>query len=231
MNNDYEVSLSTKLGESIQETVNNTVELIIDSSLQDGLLKDIPIVSYVSSAYRIVQDVKGLHYLKKLGIFLTEFNKKVLDNGVYQKYKDDLYNNSKFRSREIEYLLIILEKILEERKAVSIARIYFAYIEKKVSWDELQTLCIITERLFPADYEIINSDNNAFVTSNNVIDERYLRLLGLGMMVETTNTSTFHSVNENVLAITHESFDIVYNKKRVFEKTGLCLKYKHITDK
>lgn len=67
------------------------------------------------SIYKIGNNIHNAHLLKKYACFLDEFNRDSFENGSWNKYKQ--YFEESNRKRDIEYLLILLERYIEEDKA------------------------------------------------------------------------------------------------------------------
>lgn len=66
--------LSSAMQNSITEDVNNVLtnigEIALDSVVEDGLLKDIPIISTVINIYKIGTSLKERYYIKNWRNFL-----------------------------------------------------------------------------------------------------------------------------------------------------------------
>ena len=93
----------------------------MDEILQNEFLKDIPVISSAVSIYKIGNNIHNAHLLKKYACFLDEFNRDSFENGSRKKYKQ--YFEESNRKRDIEYLLILLERYIEEDKARRLAKI------------------------------------------------------------------------------------------------------------
>ena len=71
-----EKSLSVAFGDSLKEDsvscISDLAEVGLDAIFEDGMLKDIPILSTAVSLYKIGSSIKERHNLKKLILFLSE---------------------------------------------------------------------------------------------------------------------------------------------------------------
>lgn len=133
------------------ELISNIAEVGLDEILQNEFLKDIPVISSLVSIYKIGNNIHNAHLLKKYACFLDEFNRDSFENGSWNKYKQ--YFEESNRKRDIEYLLILLERYIEEDKARRLAKIYEAYLDKEISWDDLRLFAETLDRFLPGDYE------------------------------------------------------------------------------
>ena len=104
-----EKSLSIAFADSLKEEsiacIGEYAEIGLDAIMEDGVLKDIPIVSTAIALYKIGNSIKERHNLKKLLIFLNEINNGIADEEKRKDYQYKFQNNDNFRNREIEYLL------------------------------------------------------------------------------------------------------------------------------
>lgn len=128
------------------ELISNIAEVGLDEILQNEFLKDIPVISSLVSIYKIGNNIHYAHLLKKYACFLDEFNRDSFENGSWNKYKQ--YFEESNRKRDIEYLLILLERYIEEDKARRLAKIYEAYLIKKLAG----TIFVCLQRLWTDFY-------------------------------------------------------------------------------
>ena len=106
--------------------------------VNNNFVENIPFVSYVSKGYKIYQSLKEVKYLTNLAYFLLGFNQsRESDEKVYD-YQLKLKENERFQQKEIEYIVLILDSIVDNEKAVWIGNLYFAYINNQITWDELK---------------------------------------------------------------------------------------------
>ena len=73
-----EKTLALSFGNSLTEEVSGItseyIELGLDALMEEGLFKDIPVVSTFISAYRIGKSIRERHLIAKLISFLNEIN-------------------------------------------------------------------------------------------------------------------------------------------------------------
>lgn len=149
------LSLSKSINEEALSSLSGIAEVGLDSIFEEGFLKDIPILATVASVYRIGKSVRERHHLKNFAIFLDELN-TVDDSPEFQdRYKQ--YFSSGDRDKEIEYLIIILDRFAESEKAVFLARLYAGYINRHLGWDDFRMYANIIDRILPGDYEMLKS--------------------------------------------------------------------------
>ena len=73
-------SLEDSLTENMFDTVGDLAEVGLDAVMDDGILKDIPILSTVVGLYRIGHTIRERHTIKQLALFVAELNKGCADD-------------------------------------------------------------------------------------------------------------------------------------------------------
>lgn len=85
-----EKSLAISFGESLTEEVSSLVgeyaELGLDALVEDGLFKDVPVISTITAVYRIGKSFRERHHLAKLISFLNAINKGIVDEEKRNSY-------------------------------------------------------------------------------------------------------------------------------------------------
>lgn len=177
-----EQSLSLSFGNSLTEDVAGIVgeyaELGLDALVEDGLLKDIPVVSTAVAVYKIGKSIHERHHITKLVSFLNEINKGIADEEKREKYREDFTTNEKFRNQELEYILILIDRYISFDKPQMLAKLYLAYLDGKIKWDEFMQYAEVLDRLLPGD---IYLSEDGFKYARNKSDSQQ-RLAALGLM-------------------------------------------------
>lgn len=130
-------------------------ELGLDALLEDGLLKDIPIVSTAVSIYRIGKSFRERHHMAKLITFLDGVNKGICNEDKRQEYRDKFYSNEDFRNKEIEYILVLIDRYINLDKPRMLAKLYLAYLDEKINWARFLEFSEILDRLLPSDLDCL----------------------------------------------------------------------------
>ena len=215
-----DISITESFGKSISEKVldvgTDTAEVVLDSFLDDEILKDIPIVKYAVAAYQIVDDIKGRFFLHKLVQFINSFNSGLASADNVEKQRAKFIE--KRRDTELSYITIIVDRYLDFEKPNLLAKLYLAYLDRKLSWDEFCSYSEVIDKLLKCDLMfLINNDKCR--TTNNVVPSELLRLTGVGLMNGYQNDSLFESDGHGGVAVFSSSFDRVNSKERIYERT------------
>ena len=143
-------SLEDSLTENMFDTVGDLAEVGLDAVMDDGVLKEIPLLSTVAGIYKIGHTIKERHTIKQLALFVTELNKGCVDKNKTNRILEKLNGNQQQSKQEIEYILVVLDSYLEYEKPKMLAKLYMAYLEQRIGWDRV--------------FDVRSDTKNAFAT-------------------------------------------------------------------
>lgn len=175
------LSFSNSLTEEISGITGEYVELGLDALVEDGLFKDIPIVSTAVAVYRIGKSIRERHHIAKLISFLNEINKGAADEEKREEYREKFAGNEKFRNQELEYILILIDRYIGFDKPQLLAKLYLAYLDGEIQWVEFTQYAEVLDRLLPGD---IYLGKDGFKYARNKMDSQQ-RLAALGLLQGT----------------------------------------------
>lgn len=173
------------IADSFESVLDNSAVIIdtaVDLLKDEECAKSIPFVSIVMAAYHIGKTIRERHHLEKLNEFIQEIAAGTVDVKKRNKYLTTWHADKKTREKELEYLIVIIDRYLHKDMARMLARIYLAYLEKKLSWQEVLSYSAVIDRLLPGDYEALKRGNMEDVDFDDT-EDTVLRLVGLGLMV------------------------------------------------
>ena len=181
-------TLSLALNETLKAEsvgcISELAEVGLDSVLEEGLLRNLPIVSTAVALYKIGGSIKDRHNLKKMIVFLNEINNGIIDEQKRQAYRQKFSSKDTFRNHEIEYLLVLIDRYINYDKPQMLAKLYLAYLDNKLKWDELTMYAEVLDRFIYGDLDMLKKGNQYSVPVDNMPDS-LLRLISLGLMVES----------------------------------------------
>lgn len=213
------VSFGDSLNSDIVSCLGEYAELGVDSLLKDGLVKDIPFISTAVSLYGIGKSVRERHLILKLASFLNEINQKAIDKEKLKSYRDSFHSNEQFRNQQLEYILILLDRYIGYDKPQMLAKLYLAYLDGEICWEEFCSYAEIVDRFLLFDFRTLVSDAVSFLTYRNAGAESILRLVALGLMAEESNNSLFESNGRNGFAVTTNSMFKFKSGERKYQRT------------
>lgn len=183
----------TKLKEisnSFEQTIkdsnlqNLTVELsevLTDSLLKDGLLKDIPIIGTIINLGKASLSVKEHLFLKKIIYFITELKEipPIKRNEIISKIDD----SNVFRIKVGEKLLYIIDKSEDHIIAEYIAKLFKAFLNEKLTYSEFLRSSTIVQKIFIEDFEsFLKYDNlEKIIKFDDYLSDFEINLINVGL--------------------------------------------------
>jgi len=147
-----------------------SAEVILDSLLKNGILKDIPLVGILIALFKTGKQVTELFYLKKLRSFIYGYEKipETMDKNITSDLEDE--NKRKDLG---EKLLLIIESVDSIEKAGLIGKIFKLLKNGEINSPMFLRLCHLINKSFYDDLlQLIKfSDINMVLTANNDIIE------------------------------------------------------------
>ena len=186
---DFEKSLFN----NSKEILGDYIEVGIDSFINDGILKDIPIVNTIVAVFKAGKNVHDRNLLRQILTFIKEFNSGNISKDKLVAYKSMIENNPKKCEEELGRILILLNNYIDTEKSIMLARLYRAYINKIINWNEFCEFSEIINRLFIQDIQILKGikDKNIDIMSNSEDEFRIERLYSLGLIGLSFNPVTY----------------------------------------
>lgn len=133
----------------------DSIELTIDSFLDEEVVKEIPIVKNLYSVLKIGHSIRNIHFAKKLVAFLKEYHGNKIDERKFRKVKVKLENNLKYRRKVIEHILVYVDRIESEYKAKILARLFTAHINGEFDWETFLDLSSCVEDMMISDIRMM----------------------------------------------------------------------------
>lgn len=158
-------------------------ELGIDSLLDEGLFKSVPVVGLLVGAAKTAQNIHDRNLLKQTVKFINTFNSKTLSQDQKDKYKAHLRSDPKFAEEELGRVLILLNSNVDIKKSELLAKFYHAYVEEKITWELFCELSDVTTRMFITDINLLYAVHSKQVTDTTQCEiYRADRLIALGLL-------------------------------------------------
>lgn len=219
-----EKSLAISFGESLTEEVSGLVgeyaELGLDALVEDGLFKDVPVISTITAVYRIGKSFRERHHLAKLISFLNTINKGIVDEEKRNSYREKFTSNEKFRNQELEYIMVLIDRYISLDKPQMLAKLYLAYLDEKIIWEEFTMYAEVIDRFLLLDCRTLTSDSEKFIVPRGIVGgESILRLVALGLMAEVTDTSAFKEHSNGNIGITWETLTRSISTDKTYRRT------------
>ena len=194
---DFEKSLFN----SSKDVISDYLEIGIDSLMNEGILKEIPIVNTIVGVLKIGKNVHDRNLLKQTLTFINEFNNNKISHDKLKQYKITIENNPKRCEEELGRILLLLNNFIDKEKSIMLAKIFKAYIEKIINWNEFCEYSEIINRLFIQDINLLNMIYDGRVTDTTNRGDLYrverLNSLGIiGISFKSTRITTINGVQQ-----------------------------------
>lgn len=110
-------------------------EFTLDMFLNDGIFKDFPVFSGISTVYRVGKGFSEFAHYKKLIAFINAINAGIVDEQKRSDYAYKIKTNEQFRTREMEYIQVLIDRYIglekpqidRREQTISSLRSYFAH--------------------------------------------------------------------------------------------------------
>lgn len=159
------------------------MEIGIDSFIEEGILKEIPIVKSIVSVLKIGKNVHDRNLLRQTLTFIKEFNSGNISKDKLVAYKSTIENNPKKCEEELGRVLILLNSYVDREKSIMLARLYKSYVNQDVTWSEFCEYSETINRIYIQDMEVLNKIYEGEVISDfNVENYRLDRLSSVGLI-------------------------------------------------
>jgi len=145
-------------------------ELAVDSIMDDGLLKDFPIVGSVIRTIKFGNSLNKYYAAKKLYKFLFELN-SISEEKRIQKI-NEINSSKKYQSSVGEMILELLDRIESDGKPEIIGKLFCAVIKEEISFQTYLRLAHIVNKIFYYDLvKLKESSKNLKVSRNGTVDD------------------------------------------------------------
>lgn len=197
--------LTTDFGKSLfndsKDIIGDYMEISIDSFIEEGVLKEIPIVKSIVSVLKVGKNIHDRNLLEQTLTFINEFNNNSISKEKIKEYKDKIENNDRRCKEELQRVMLILNNNIDKEKSIILARLFKAYINENINWKEFCEYSDITNRLFLEDIRILEHiKNNKKLKGYEGDSFRVERIYSLGIIGNTMSTTVYEEIKENVIA-------------------------------
>ncbi len=203
-----------EIDKSLTETIRNSdlqnvsadlAEIVLDSMLEDGILKDLPIVGSIIGLSKKTLTVKDSLFLKKIIFFLTEL--KDIPSKQRQEMIDSVNKSNKQKIKVGEKLIFILDKCDDYCDAKYIGQFFCGFLENKITYEEFLKGARIIQNIYIRDLEYFL--------------EREISKIEIKVSTEEApDEDTFPLINSGICCFGYNSTRVVKAYK-IYEKYGI----------
>ena len=180
-------AMQESITEETSDILSNIAEIGLDAIMNDGFLREVPILSTAVSLFKIGNSLRERHYIKKLASFVFEFNNGMADDRTREYYKQKIMDDPQNRYKELEYILILIDRYLHANKPSLLAKLYLSYLDDFITWHDFTKYAEVVDRFLPGDCETLLSADN-YKTERDKNTDSIQRLIALGLVIEGFRT-------------------------------------------
>jgi hypothetical protein len=172
------------------------LEVALDNILDEGIIKDIPIVRTIVGIYKATASIRDRALVKKLVNFLSSLS--TVSQEVRQQFRAKMNVDEKFKCKVGEKLLLIIERLDDMGKPSLISLAFQAYMEEHIDFDMFQRLSCAIDKSFYPDLMSFKSSGNP----NRLSPQAKLELSNSGIIELQSTSSIDLSSRHNKYQIT-----------------------------
>lgn len=172
-------------------------EVALDSVLNDGIAKDIPILGSLVNLYKSGVNIKEHIFHKKIeGLIDNIANITDKELSIFNSQFD---NDPEFRVRVAEHLTIIVDRIDDLEKTKYLAKAFSAFVKGKIDFEQFRRIARAIERCMIEDLKEVHN----FERANDAFSEITYELAASGLIqlvqlpqVTTPMAKSMYSITE-----------------------------------
>jgi hypothetical protein len=170
----------------VRELGTDISEAFIDAVMEEGVLKEIPIIKSIIAFGKTGMELRERNFLKQTISFILGLNEGNISQEKREKYQKRL-SNADIAEKELGRVLYLLDGQIENIQSKILGRMYLAYVKEEIPWTKFCELSEANRRMFISDYDVLLRISRNRV-GEQILDskDKYMvgRLIGLGLLVE-----------------------------------------------
>ena len=162
------------------------MEMGLDYFLSDGILKDIPLIGTGWKLGQNIMTIRNSITARNYWVFISELRKDKVTAEKLEKHIAQLNSNPQQAKKELEMLLIYIDRYNEVKKAQYLANIYRCFLNQSVAgidWETATAFFEILDRILLQDLSALKTVCT-YGTHKEYFNEHssLLRLSALGLL-------------------------------------------------
>ena len=149
-------------------------ELGLDAVVDVGVFADVPVIRTVIGLGKTVRNLYERNFARQVVSFLVGVRSGAVDSPKFAQHRERLRSDPHFAEKELGYVLILVDKNVDERRSKLQGKLYGALAMGRIGWDEFVDACEVLSRCMMSDLET-------------------LRLIHVGELRESTAANTFRT--------------------------------------
>ena len=200
-----------------KDIIGDYLEIGIDSIIDEGILKEIPIVKTIVGVLKVGKNVHDRNLLKQTVVFINEFNRNEIRQDKIEEYKKRIENDPKKCEDELGRIILLLNNFIDREKSIMLSKVFKDYVGQLLNWNEFCEYSEIINRLFIQDFSFLQEVYLGRIsdTTNRSDIYKVERLNSLGIIGMTFKSSTISTIN-GVMSNRQDSYLTMNNNGKKF---------------
>lgn len=131
------------------------LEIGLDEITNSEIIKNIPVIKTFVSLFQTGMSIKERHFAKKLMVFAAHLYNNNVSACELDKRKNAIRNNEKWIKKEIEQIIVFLDRFDFEYKAKILAKLYIAFINNIICSNIYINMLQIIDKWHKRDEELL----------------------------------------------------------------------------
>ena len=200
-----------------KDIIGDYLEIGIDSIIDEGILKEIPIVKTIVGVLKVGKNVHDRNLLKQTLVFINEFNRNEIRQDKIEEYKKRIENDPKKCEDELGRIILLLNNFIDREKSIMLSKVFKDYVGQLLNRNEFCEHSEIINRLFIQDFSFLQEVYLGRIsdTTNRSDIYKVERLNSLGIIGMTFKSSTISTIN-GVMSNRQDSYLTMNNNGKKF---------------
>lgn len=134
---------------SLQDSTSALIEVALDSAMEDGVLRDIPILGSLIGFGRAAVSIRDRMFINKLAYFLKEIES--VPSEQRRALIEEINASEEATVKVGEKILYIVDRCDDHESSRAAGRIFKAFLEKEIDYREFIALASTVDRLIFSD--------------------------------------------------------------------------------
>jgi hypothetical protein len=133
----------------VKDITSEGAEILLDSALEEGLLRDIPVFGWIAKTYGLVNTLRERIFLQKIFRFLQGAQATTAEER--SAFAERMEAEPEYQRKVGEGLFLLLDRHENVDKSELLGRVFAAFVRNEISDEEFQRYSFIIDRLFLRD--------------------------------------------------------------------------------
>jgi len=179
-------------GSPIIEAVLENAEVIVDSLIDNEILKGIPVVSTVVKSIKGAADIRDRIFAAKISTFLKSLES--VGPELKEKIRQRVAENPEQSRKVGETVLLVIDRLSDLEKADIIAKVFIAYAFGYLKSDDFQRVVQAIDQAFVSDLKLLLGSRN--LPRKEPSQEPFLQALYPSGLTRIVGGKTFDTAGE-----------------------------------